>query len=133
PAQSAGTTDLQLASLMALEAYRLSPTLDSESAILRVADTHELGGAMSTGTSGVGQVALSPDGRTVAAATYDGTIQLWDLATHRRLLPDLIGHSERVESVAFSPDGKQLASASFDKTIRLWDVRSHKPIGPTIT
>src|SRR3981081_720139 len=40
--QSTSTSDLQLASLMALESYRLSPTLDAQSAILGVADNHEI-------------------------------------------------------------------------------------------
>ena len=67
-------------------------------------------------------VAISPDGRTLAAAADDGTISLWDVATRRRLGRPLAGHDGAVHDVAFSPDGKRLASGGDDGTVRLWDV-----------
>ncbi|QGA15964.1 hypothetical protein EYB26_003631 [Talaromyces marneffei] len=65
-------------------------------------------------------VAFSPDGKQIASATGDGTVQLWDPSTGDHL-KTLKGHSVWVEGVAFSPDSKQIASASADRTIRLWD------------
>jgi WD40 repeat protein len=65
-------------------------------------------------------VAFSPDGKTLASASNDQTIRLWDAATGTQQ-QTLAGHSDCVRAVAFSPDGKTLASTSDDGTIRLWD------------
>jgi WD40 repeat protein len=70
-------------------------------------------------------VTFSPDGATLASASYDSTIILWDIsnpASPTQLGTPLEGHSDAVQSLAFSPDGKALASGSDDGASILWDI-----------
>ncbi|WP_341734921.1 hypothetical protein [Microcoleus sp. EPA2] len=66
----------------------------------------------------VTQISFSPDGKTLASASFDKTIRLWRLDDVP--LKTLDGHQNRVLSVTFSPDGQRLASAAMDKTIKIW-------------
>ena len=56
-------------------------------------------------------VSFSPDGNTLASASRDKTVRLWD-ATTGSPLRTLTGHTSGVSSVSFSPDGNTLASGS---------------------
>ncbi|MCC5616196.1 serine/threonine protein kinase [Nostoc sp. CHAB 5836] len=77
--------------------------------------------------SSVNALAISPDGYTLASASDDKIVKLWDLNS-KKVLANLSGHSQAVKSVTFSPDGQILATASDDKTIKLWQVETLKEI-----
>jgi serine/threonine protein kinase len=78
-------------------------------------------------TDAVMSVAFSPDGRTLASASSDKTIKLWEVATGREVRT-LVGHTRTVYSVAFSPDGHTLASGSDDKTVKFWEVATGREV-----
>ena len=69
----------------------------------------------------VWSVAFSPDGNTIATASGDNTVKLWNL--QGKPLHTLKGHSDEVNSVTFSPDGMTIATASDDKTVKLWNLQ----------
>ncbi|KAK4148501.1 vegetative incompatibility protein HET-E-1 [Chaetomidium leptoderma] len=71
-------------------------------------------------TGSVWSVAFSHDSKTIASASDDNTIKLWDAATGD-CTATLEGHTGSVQSVAFSHDSKTVASTSYDNTIELWD------------
>jgi eukaryotic-like serine/threonine-protein kinase len=73
-------------------------------------------------TGFISSLAFSPDGKTLATASRDYSIRLWDFAT-RQLLTTFHGHWHEVWSVAFSPDGKTVVSGAKDGDVNLWSTR----------
>lgn len=73
------------------------------------------------------EVAISPDGKSIAGANIDGIVYLWDINTGEQT-KTLYGHKARVDSLAFSPEGSILATGSWDDTIRLWNVKTGRHI-----
>ena len=67
----------------------------------------------------VSALAWSPDGKRIASASRDKTVQVWDAQTGQHLFT-YRGHSDDVNTVAWSPDGKYLASGGRDNTVQVW-------------
>ncbi len=68
-------------------------------------------------------LALSPNGKILAAGSSLNTIRLWNL-TNRKIIGDLPSKGVHINSMTFFPDSKILASGSSDKIIQLWNVES---------
>jgi cytochrome c len=79
-------------------------------------------------TAPIVALAASPDGATLASASWDQTIRLWPLAGGAPRL--LEGHTQNVNGVAFAPDGRTLVSVSYDQSVRIWSLSSQS--APTV-
>lgn len=72
------------------------------------------------GGEAINDIAYSPDGELLAAASANG-IWLYDTVTHQEVTR-LVEHTDSVVSISFSPDGKMLASGDSSGNVYLWDV-----------
>ncbi len=76
----------------------------------------------------IGGLAFSADGRTIATASDDHQVILWDVADVRQ--SDVVhSHVRSVTAVVFSADGQTMLTAGNDKTARLWNVATGSQIG----
>jgi outer membrane protein assembly factor BamB len=85
-------------------------------------------------------LAFSPNGKTMAFATWQGLVKILDLSTGQEL-PAPKPHHDWACSVAFSPDGQLLVSAGGSEfkpernggktsaQVKLWDVAAGKELG----
>ena len=74
------------------------------------------------GPSWLLSVKFSPDGSSLAAADWNGTVNTWNVATVER--QRTLTLDAGVLAVAFAPDGETLATGSEDKTLRLWKLQA---------
>ena len=75
-------------------------------------------------------LAVSPDGSTLASASWDSSVRLWPLHSGAKRV--LEGHSQNVNGVAFAPDGKSLVSVGYDLTLRIWPLPDGAPVVITV-
>ncbi|MFQ5858224.1 MAG: BTAD domain-containing putative transcriptional regulator, partial [Anaerolineae bacterium] len=121
-----------LALLLSLEAYRAADTVESRSSLLTGLQRSPYRAVLRRHTKGVSSVTYSPDGKTLASGSKDGTIMLWDVAARRPTSRLLTCNPMAVNTIAFSPDSQTLVSGSDDGTIMLWDVATRQPLSPPL-
>ena len=69
---------------------------------------------------------ISPDGRYVAAATTDGSINVWSNSSSRAVRT-LRAHPARIVAIAFGPD-RLLATSGEDGKVKLWNLRAGRVV-----
>ena len=113
-------TDPELAILLALEADSVARTPQAEEALRDALVHYPLRTTWHGHKQPVRDVAFSPDGKWLAAASLDHTASLRDLASGRRVAE--MTHDDEVFTVAFSPESHRLITSSEDRTARVWAV-----------
>jgi WD40 repeat protein len=84
----------------------------------------------------VGDVSLSPDGRTLAVTVPEGVanpgVRIVDVAT-RRQRASLFGDDAIWDLARFTPDGRFLVGGSWKGWVRLWSTDTWKPASRPLT
>ena len=105
---------------------------DSDTGVVEFWDVagHRPIGTIDTGLPTISDIAVDPDGTTLAVSSnLNNQVRLWDIPSRKQLGAPFTGHTNGVMCLAFSPDGKTLAAGGGDETLRLWDVASRRSIG----
>ncbi len=71
-------------------------------------------------------VAFSPNGKRLAAGSYDGTVRIWNTSNWRPVYT--FTNTGRINSLAFSPNGKWLAAGSNEGTVRIWNTSNWRQV-----
>jgi WD40 repeat protein len=109
-------------------------TVDDETNSLRTEDVRT-GMQLSSVPLGDGWraivVAVSPDGRLVAAGSNDGRVQVWDWRSRAKVDDLVMNPPNVVTALGFSADDRMLA-AGVGNTVVVRDVRAHRPTGTAL-
>jgi WD40 repeat protein len=73
------------------------------------------------------EAAFSPDGQRMALGRLDGTADIWDTKTLKRIKPLAMARgdaADQIRTLAFSADGKRLVAGSRDGGVFLWNIEA---------
>ena len=95
------------------------PSRSGEVKIWRTADSSLIREILPSHSDTVFGLDFSPDGKSLATASADKFVKIFDTATGK-LVKQLSGHTHYVLGVSWRADGRTLASSGADKAVKLW-------------
>ncbi|WP_461122830.1 nSTAND1 domain-containing NTPase [Saccharothrix stipae] len=118
-----------LAAQLGLAAYRVAAGPESRGSLLSTS-ANPYAARITGHRNFVFDVRFSPDGATLATASGDRTVRLWDARDPFRPVETAVldGHEDNVLGTAFTPDGTLLLTCGADRTVRLWDVATRRSL-----
>ncbi len=114
--------DPQLAARLSLAAYTIAPTTAARDALI-ASFAQSTATQVPAGASAYSDLALSPDGTTLAGTDDAGRLHLWRLdAAGRPTVAAQGSADDHASGVIFDSDGRTLATGGATDAGRLWDV-----------
>jgi cytochrome c len=106
-------------------------TAGADGKVYLVSPAGELRGEIEAAQAPIIAVAISRDGRLIAAAGIRGSVAIIDRVA-RRVERTLVGPGLPVWSAAFLPDSRTLLTGGADRAIRRWNAVTGEPIGTVV-
>ena len=138
----------ELAALLACQAYnfnqhdRLYLLAQVDDSLRQALSAPYFSNILKHGSVAFSSIAFSPDGKKLAAGSWDGNIYLWNqeqhyseckpLAVHKKGINNKGINEIGINAIAFSLDGEWLVSGSRDNTIIRWDLCQKHPVSQVI-
>ena len=98
--------------------------------VVEMFDVHtgQLTQSLDAGTTKPRDVAISPNGKYLAAVGSQTAIKLWEMPEARLKTDRFTGHVDSVQEIVYTPDGRQIVTGGVDGTIRIWQARTGRPL-----
>ena len=119
---------LGLGVLLALEAYRIEPTVEARSAVTTALLRTERTRAVLRSPPDVLSVGYSADGKRLLTTDGGGHARLWALEPPRKLVEMACSCVSASTGAALTPDGRRVVTASGSRGITIWDAQSGRAL-----
>ena len=124
-------TDLDLATLLSIEAHKRVPNYLTQGSLLSVLQADPYTIRQFHLYHSFPDLEFNPDGDYIAA-TGIGNILFWDPLNYKQMYEPIIGHSALIHDIAINYEGSMLVSGSEDGTLKLWDLENDRELIATL-